>query len=140
MIGGDIMDKFLIPDLPDTYSIGAALRRAEELSHDPNQQTVTAELIAEQILKQISEFNNKIDDDSEVGIQLVSYGQTIQFYIDKVGYINPSLIRLVGFMDNGNPIELLQHITQLSFVLIRAKKLEPEKPKRRIGFVVEDDQ
>ena len=42
---------------------------------------------------------------------------------------------------NGNPATLVQHINQLSFMLIAVPRPEPEKHKAKIGFrIIEEDE
>lgn len=44
-------------------------------------------------------------------------------------------------MDNqGKPMELIQHIHQLNFLLTVAPKTAPDIPKRKIGFVCQDGE
>ena len=43
-----------------------------------------------------------------------------------------------GFVD-GKESTLIQHMNQLNFLLTSVEK-EPERPKRRIGFFVSEDQ
>ena len=40
----------------------------------------------------------------------------------------------MGLTDDKKPICLIQHVSQLSFVLTALPKLDPDKPKRRYGF------
>lgn len=51
-----------------------------------------------------------------------------------VGFLNLSLIVFKGALDNGNPVELVQHVSQLSFLLVAVKRVDPNQPKRKIGF------
>lgn len=81
----------------------------------------------------IKEFQDELDDDHEVGLQLASFGQSMLLNVTDIGYANPSLIHFYGYC-NGNKAHLIQHINQLNFVLISVPKAEPEKPARRIGF------
>ena len=93
--------------------------------------------LAEQIYQQIIAFDETINNDEEVGIKLVQYGEVIRFTISGIGYQDPYLIYFHGLLDDGSPIQLIQHVTQVSFVLIKTKRPEPEKPKRQIGFYSE---
>ncbi|WP_445301606.1 DUF6173 family protein [Microcoleus sp. MOSTC5] len=40
-----------------------------------------------------------------------------------------------GLTDNGERVELIQHISQISFLLIALPRLEPTLPKKKIGFI-----
>ena len=85
------------------------------------------------ICKNIEEFQDSLDDDHEVGIQLASFGQSILLNVIDIGYSNPCLIHFYGYY-NGNKAHLIQHVNQLSFLLISVPKSDPEKPAKRIGF------
>jgi hypothetical protein len=55
---------------------------------------------------------------------------------DDIGYWNPSLISFQGRTDDGQPVELIQHVSQISILLMKLKRPDPSKPKRKIGFGV----
>ncbi len=93
-----------------------------------------ANIFYEQLVEDIKNFDNSLDDEYEVGVKLITYGNTYQFYLTDLGYHNPYLIFFYGELPDGSPIQLIQHVSQINFVLIKLKKLEPEKPKRKIGF------
>ncbi len=91
------------------------------------------------LVEMINEFDDEIDNDEEVGIRLVSFGQTVQFHVENLGYYNPSLIIFHGRTENGEKIELIQHVSQISFLLMAVKRLNPKEPKRKIGFNQEEN-
>lgn len=93
-----------------------------------------ANIFYEQLVQEIKDFDSSLDEAHEVGIKLITYGNTYQFYLTDLGYHNPYLIFFYGTLPDGSPIQLIQHVSQINFVLIKLKKLEPEKPKRKIGF------
>lgn len=72
----------------------------------------------------------------EVGVRLVTFGQSVEFYLDDIGYYNPSLIRFCGTMAEGTQVQLVQHVTQIS-ILLMGVPLLPGREKR-IGFLRED--
>lgn len=100
----------------------------EEVSHG------YANIFYEQLVDEIKNFDNSLDDEYEVGVKLITYGNTYQFYLTDIGYHNPYLIYFYGELSDGSPIQLIQHVSQINFVLIKLKKQDPEKPKRKIGF------
>src|SRR5689334_10272350 len=81
----------------------------------------------------IRDFEANLDDDHEVGARLVSFGQTVQFHIEDLGYYGPDIITFHGTSENMEKLQLIQNISQLSVLLIAVKK-QQEKP-RRIGFL-----
>jgi len=87
------------------------------------------------LAKIINDFQATLDPQHEVGVRLVSFGQTLVFHLEDIGYYNPSLIRFYGRTDAGEPVELVQHVSQISVLLMRLPALDPEQP-RRIGFDV----
>ncbi|QDP99435.1 hypothetical protein FOH38_02065 [Lysinibacillus fusiformis] len=91
------------------------------------------------LVEMINQFDEDLDETEEVGMRLVSFGQTIQFHVQDLGYYNPSLIRFFGKNEDGSDIELIQHVSQISFLLMAVKRLNPEEPKRKIGFGTEEE-
>lgn len=92
----------------------------------------------EVIMKRIKDFEDELDDEHEVSIQLASFGKDILMNVVNIGYSNPHTLVFHGFI-NGEKATLLQHLSMLSFLLLAAKKQEPDKPARRIGFSVENN-
>lgn len=86
------------------------------------------------IKKRIKEFEEDLDDEHEVAVKLASFGQSITMGVTDIGYSNPSTLIFYGFVGD-QPATLIQHMAQLNFLLLAAKKPDPEKPPRRIGFV-----
>ncbi|UUW72355.1 DUF6173 family protein [Pseudomonas oryzihabitans] len=91
------------------------------------------------IIQWVNDFHRDIGDEYEVGGQLVSFGREVTFSFTSVGYWNPSLISFVGTTSNGDPVELVQHVSQISILLIRQRRINPEEPKRPIGFASWDE-
>ena len=92
----------------------------------------------EKIKEQIEEFQEKLSDDVDVCVALASFGTSMIMQVTDIGYQNPDMLYFYGNI-NGNKTQLIQHISQLNFVLMAVKKEEPERPPRRIGFVVDDN-
>lgn len=82
----------------------------------------------------ISNFDTSLDNEHEVGIRLVNFGQAVVFHLERIGYSNPSLITFCGTTDSGEPVELIQHVSQISILLMKLPRREPEKPKQPFGF------
>ena len=94
-----------------------------------------ADYTYEIILDRIKEFEEDLDSDHEVGIKLASFGQSITMSVTDIGYSNPSTLVFYGFIGE-QPATLIQHVSQLNFLLLAVKKADPEKPPRRIGFAL----
>ena len=87
------------------------------------------------LVSMINDFNKSLDDENEVGLQLCNFGQTYTIYIQNIGYWNPSLITFDGIdVNTKNPVQLIQHVSQISILLIKVPKLQPSEPKKPIGF------
>lgn len=91
------------------------------------------------LMESIKEFEASLDDNHEVAIQLASFGQSIVMNVTEIGYSNPSLIHFYGYVD-GKKAELIQHVNQLNFLLLAVPKSDPNRPARRIGFVITDNE
>lgn len=94
----------------------------------------------QRIIEMINNFENELDEDHEVGARLVNFGQTIQFHIEDIGYYNPSLIVFHGTLSDGSSVQLIQHVTQISFLLVALPKLKKDEPARRIGFNLNSEE
>lgn len=89
----------------------------------------------EKLMEEIGTFESNLDDEHEIALKLASFGESVTIAVTNIGYYNPSLIVFDGIV-NGNPATLIQHVNQLSFLMIAVKKSEPERPPHRIGFDV----
>lgn len=87
----------------------------------------------EVLIERIKEFEEDLDDDHEIAVKLASFGQSITLSVTDIGYSNPSIIVFHGYVE-GKRATLIQHVSQLSFLLVSVPKAEPDKPARRIGF------
>jgi hypothetical protein len=94
----------------------------------------------ESLIEWINDFDSTLDQDHEVGVRLVSFGQTVVFHLNNIGYWNPSLISFQGITNDGEPVELIQHVSQISILLMKLNRLDPSKPKKKIGFRFEDTE
>lgn len=91
------------------------------------------------LVKEIANFDASLDEKHEVGVRLVNFGQTFIFHLEGMDYLNPSLIVFYGATDKGDPIKLIQHVTQINILLMKLPRREPDKPKQPLGFAVEDE-
>lgn len=95
----------------------------------------TAEHIAKALHHQIITFQTNLPNEDDVVMMLVQFGQSVTLRISNIGYIGYNLVCFFFGKDNkGNDLELIQHISQLSFLLQVAPKAQPNDPKRTIGF------
>ena len=125
-------DPFRFPIHPVPSSARDVQRNTEILAEIAEARS--AEGFVKRIMGEIRTFESSLDAAHEVGIRLVSFGQALTFHVTGIGFIEPSLILFHGLTDAQEPVELVQHLTQISFLLMKVKRLEPEKPKKPIGF------
>ena len=92
------------------------------------------------LVEWINNFDSTLDQEHEVGVRLVSFGQTVVFHLDDMSYWNPSLISFQGITEDGEPVELIQHVSQISILLMKLKRPDPTKPKKKLGFIAEKDK
>jgi len=88
------------------------------------------------IMEEIRDFESTLDNEHEIAIQLCHFGQSILMNVDSIGYHNPHLIFYYGYV-NGKYCQMIQHISQISFLLMSVPKAEANKPAKRIGFTSE---
>ena len=103
-------------------------------------QTELASEYCRRLLEYINEFDKSLDQTKETAIRLVSFGQTFQFTVQQIGFYDPKLICFYGMHADGSPIQLIQHVNQISFLLMSVKRENPELPKQPIGFYLEADE
>lgn len=97
-----------------------------------NAEQNTAEAFHKRLATWIQAFNESLDPEHEVGVRLVSFGQNLEFHLTGIGHSNPSLLVFHGVTADGHPVKLIQHVTQVSVLLMQLPRLDPSKP--RIGF------
>lgn len=94
----------------------------------------TAKVAATTIYNKMIKFQKELDNTHDIALSLVQFGASMTVFVDGVGYSGYNLVVFYGTDVVGNKVELIQHINQLSFILISCPK-EVEMEKRKIGFV-----
>ena len=89
--------------------------------------------------EQIEEFQSDLSDNLDVCVALTSFGQSMIMQVEDIGYQNPDMLFFYGYI-NGNKTQLIQHSSQLNFMLMTVKKEEPDRPPRRIGFIADNEE
>lgn len=94
-----------------------------------------AENICKKLIERIKQFEANLDEEHEIAIKLVQFGQTNIMCVRRIDCYNPDLI-IFGGTINGADSALVQHVSQLNFLLIATEKQEPVRPASRveIGF------
>lgn len=94
-----------------------------------------SDTIVDDLISAINSYNENLDDSEEVAVMLTSFGQSLTVQIEKIGYVGSKLIKFKGYIvDNESPVELLQHVSQLNFLLVSVKRVDTSVPKKVIGF------
>lgn len=83
--------------------------------------------------KYIKDFESSLDSEHEVGLILTNFGQSITMQVTEISYEESVLMIFKGYV-NGRMSTLIQHVSQLNFLLTSIEK-EPNKPKHPIGFI-----
>ena len=85
------------------------------------------------IMEYVKEFERSLDDQHDVAVKLTSFGTSITMSVTQIRYSDPNLLIFDGYVGE-DFATLVQHLSQLNFLLIAVPRKEPEKPKRPIGF------
>ena len=94
----------------------------------------------ERIIKTIEEFEEEIGDDEQASVVISSFANN-PILINDIGYWNPDIIIFYGILVNdGSSVQVLQHTSQLNLCLIASKRPHPEKPRRKIEFLVDSQE
>lgn len=117
--------------------ISSSLARMEEAQ---NQIAEAAHLrnnpvieVCQAIKNYVETFESELDEEHEIGIRLASFGGVVIFHAEQIGFSKPNVITFYGITEEGDKVQLIQHVSQLSLLLKAVKKRE-EKPNR-IGFL-----
>jgi hypothetical protein len=107
-------------------------------AHAEAAEAPTARRAVTRILGEIRSFQSELDNSLDVALQLISLPHYV-IQVDQVGFYQPNLIVLYGRID-GRATRLVQHLSQLSFLLTSVKRQNPDEPRRQIGFHVATDE
>lgn len=85
----------------------------------------------------ILDFQKSLDNEHDVAVMLTNFGSSILMEVTQIGYEESVLMVFKGYV-NGRMSTLIQHVSQLNFLLTSVPKA-PEQPKRKIGFIAPQD-
>lgn len=86
----------------------------------------------------IEEYESTLDTEHEVGLLLTNFGQSTLMQVCEISYEESVLLIFKGYV-NGKYSTLIQHVSQLNFLITSVEK-EPNRPKRKIGFIYPDSE
>lgn len=121
------------------FDLSTSLENAARALQYANRDYTHADWKYEKLREQIEEFQSDLTDDVDVCIALASFGTSMIMQVTDIGYQNPDILYFYGYI-NGNQTQLIQHVSQMNFVLMAVKKEEPGRPPRRIGFVTDEEK
>ena len=84
------------------------------------------------IRKYVLDFQKSLDAEHDIGLLLTNFGSSMLMEVSYIGYEESVLMVFKGLV-NGVEATLIQHVSQLNFLLTTVPK-NPNKPKRKIGF------
>ncbi len=85
------------------------------------------------IMEDIREFEEALDEDHEIALKLTHVGQAITLAVTEISYAQPSLMYYHGYVGDQKAL-LVQHVSQINFLMIAMPKRIPDNPPNRIGF------
>ena len=121
-----------IPAIPNEYKIQPVKAGAVKGRINPEVGVYKA------IREYFEQFEAELAADQEIAIRLASFGSEVDFRPEKIGFTLPSLITFFGVTDVGERIQLVQHVSQLSYMLRAVKKLHDQPT--RIAFFTDAKQ
>ena len=89
----------------------------------------------ERLSQALTDFENSLTADEELGGTYVGAPSENWFHIHTVDYLGAELIRFYGLKKDGTRLQLIQHYTQLNVLFMAVPKANEEP--RRIGFRLE---
>lgn len=92
----------------------------------------------EKIMEQIHDFEKSLDNDHEIALRLTSFGYSVTMIVTDISYQNPDMLYFYGLV-KGKESQLIQHSSQLNFLITSVEREDKSKPARRIGFVKSND-
>lgn len=80
----------------------------------------------------ILDFQGSLDNEHDIGLMLTNFGSSVMMEVTHISYEKSVLMVFKGYV-NGRMSTLIQHVSQLNFLLTTVPK-DPAKPHRTIGF------
>lgn len=80
----------------------------------------------------IEQFEASLDEEHEVAIHLATFGTSIEFRAEKIGFSPSNIVTFHGVTGAGEKVHLVQHVSQVSLLLKAARKLN--ETAMRVAF------
>lgn len=91
-----------------------------------------AEYAVDAIYKEIADFEASLDEDHEMAMRIVGGPAGVCLHVREIYRHGNDKLVFDGVDSDGSPLRLVQHLSQLNFLMISAKKIGPTAT--RIGF------
>jgi hypothetical protein len=91
-----------------------------------------AKWAVEAIYTEIADFEASLDDDHEMGMSIVGGPAGVCLHVREIYRYGTDKLVFDGVNSDGSPLRLMQHLSQLNFLMIAAKKVG--EMAVRIGF------
>ena len=123
------------PDKPSLLEMSEELSRTTANSPRNN----PARWEYDRLVDFIKEFEATLNDDQEIGLQVFPHSGATGYYVREIECWSPYIIAFHCFTQDGRRATLIQHHSQLNFLLTVLPKHDPQLPAKRIGFRVYSD-
>ena len=139
---GKILNDFLVPPASEAEFINPLEAKSAEIANliASSPQMNPSKWAYERLEDLIKEFEADLDDTHEVGLKIVSLGNVGIYYVQEISYWSPHILIFHCLAENGAKATLIQHYSQMNFLLISLPKLNPQEKARRVGFAVHNDE
>lgn len=133
--------------LPEAYAVNVDSETCKRVTPKPLPLGVTqksleqkspAEWAYERIVLYIKDFEEQLDSEHEVAMGFTG-GDVGTLKIQGMGYFAPDILTFYGEDPDGSKVQLVQHVSQLSVMLVAAAKEDEQAEPTRIGFKLAED-
>lgn len=101
----------------------------ESFSVEPLRNYNLADWKYEKIMEEIHDFEENLDEEHEIALKLTSFGSSTTMIVTSISYQNPDMLYFYGFV-NGKDAQLIQHASQLNFLITSVEREDKTKPAR----------
>lgn len=145
--GGEAPPSAASAGLPETGDDGQPLvpvtawtspEDCEALARGLTNRASPAEWAFARLSRMIQDFESKLDQSQEIGVNFVGSPGDATLRIDDMGFWAPDLILFYGKNSYGKPVRLVQHYSHLNVMLSAEPKQVEAEPPRRIGFALHE--
>lgn len=95
----------------------------------PLSQTNPAMFAFQRLAQCILRFEEKCDDEHEIGVRLFTSNTEVTFHLRDLNYYTPNILNFHGINEHGEELQLIQDVSQLNILLVPMKTFG-EKPVR----------